>query len=207
MAEVAEQLFTPEIVENALTYQSYRSLIDELLEEGKVTGDRQSEALAEYTKMNVHRMNRLDKRTELQESLKETLRDLDTEMTWLVLTEGWCGDAAQSLPVIAKIANESPNIELGLLLRHQYEAIMDHYETDGARSIPKLIALEPETLSELGSWGPRPEEAQRLVYDKWMDSYSRKEWARKLHKWYADNGTQDIQEEFEVLIERWKREM
>lgn len=204
MAEVAEQLFTPEIVENALSYKAYRTLIDELLEDGKVTGDKQSEALAEYTKMNVHRMNRLDKRTELNDSLKQKLEALDTEMIWLVLTEGWCGDAAQNVPVINKIAEESPNIELGFLLRHQYEAIMDQYETNGARSIPKLIALDAENLKELGTWGPRPAEAQRLVYEEWIDNLPRKEWAEKLHKWYAENGTQDIQEEFEELITEWE---
>lgn len=203
MAETSEQLFTPETVENALIYQEYRTLIDDLLEEGKVTGDKQSEALVEYTKMNVHRMNRIDKRTELNDSLKQKLKDLDREMVWLVLTEGWCGDAAQNVPAINRIAEESDKIQLGFLLRHEHEEIMDHYETNGARSIPKLIALDAETLDELGTWGPRPREAQRLVYEEWIDNLSRKEWAEKLHKWYADNKTRDLQEEFEELITDW----
>lgn len=203
MPETAEQLFTPEIVKNALSYNEYRTLIDDLLEEGKVTGEKQSEGLTKYTKINVHRMNRLDKRTELNDSLKQKLNDLDREMVWLVLTEGWCGDAAQNVPVINKIAEESDNIELGFILRHQHEDIMDAYQTNGARSIPKLIALDADTLEELGTWGPRPAEAQRLVYDEWIDNLPRKEWAEKLHKWYAENGTQDIQQEFEELISTW----
>ncbi|MDX1637867.1 MAG: thioredoxin family protein [Balneolaceae bacterium] len=204
MAQTAEQLITPDIVENALNYDQYRKLIDDLLEEDKVTGENQSEALTEYTKMNVHRMNRLDKRTEIRESLKKTLKELDRDMIWLVLTEGWCGDAAQNVPVINKMAEQSERVDLRFILRHRHEDIMDEYETNGARSIPKLIALDVETLEELGSWGPRPEEAQHLVYDEWIDNYPRKEWAKKLHKWYAENRTEDIQKEFESLVCKWQ---
>lgn len=205
MAEIATQLFTPDIINDALTYHEYRSLIDELLENNQVTGKKQSQGLVEYTEMNVHRMNRLDKRTELNDSLKEALKGIDNNMIWMVLTEGWCGDAAQNLPVINKMAEESPKVELRFILRHEHEKIMDEYETNGARSIPKLIALDAESLEELGSWGPRPEEAQRLVYKEWIDNYPRKEWAEKLHKWYADSKTQDLQEEFEELVKQWDK--
>lgn len=204
MSETATQLFTPSLIENALTYNEYRNLIYDLLKKGKVTGERQSEGLAEYTRMNVHRMNRLNKHTDLIESLKQILSDLDREMVWVVLTEGWCGDAAQNVPVINKIAEASENIELGFILRHDHEEIMDQYETNGARAIPKLIALDTDTLEEIGTWGPRPGEAQRLVYEEWIDDYPKKKWSRKLHKWYAENKTRNLQEEFESLLKKWQ---
>ncbi|MDX1617798.1 MAG: thioredoxin family protein, partial [Balneolaceae bacterium] len=193
---------TPEIIENAMSYEEYRQLIDDLLEEGKTTGEKQSEGRTRYTRMNVQRMNRLDKTTELSETLLETLDDLDSEWIWLVLTEGWCGDAAQNVPVIHKIAEASPDITLRFILRDEHPEIMDEYLTDGTRSIPKLIALEADTLEEIGTWGPRPESAQNLVQE-WKENYSKKEWAEKLHKWYAENKTRDIQSEFESLIEEW----
>ena len=39
--------------------------------------------------------------------LLNRLKKIDKPITWLVLTEGWCGDAAQTLPIINKIAKES----------------------------------------------------------------------------------------------------
>lgn len=202
---VQESVITPDVIKNAMSYDEYRQLINELLEEGKTTGPRQSEGLTRYTRMNVHRMNRLDKTTELKQGLKEKLEDLDREWTWLVLTEGWCGDAAQNVPVFNKIAEASPKIRLRFILRDENPEIMDEYLTYGTRSIPKLIALDSDTLEELGTWGPRPAAAQHLV-QKWKDQFSKKEWAEKLHKWYADNGTQRIQSEFEELIEEWKEQ-
>lgn len=71
-------------------------------------------------------------------------------------------------------------------------------------SNPKLVCLEAETMEEIGSWGPRPGEAQVKAIP-WKDDpeISTKEWAERLHKWYADNRTEDIQAEFKELIEQW----
>ena len=70
-------LITDEVIENAYSYEEYRKMIDDLLEEEKTTGDNHSEAMIHYTNMNVHRMNRLDKRAELSDSLKQELDDID----------------------------------------------------------------------------------------------------------------------------------
>ncbi len=154
--------------------------------------------------MNVHRMNRLDKQTVLKPKLKEALKSVDQKWIWLVLTEAWCGDAAQNIPVIAKMADQNDQIDLKLILRDKHLDIMDQYLTNGGRSIPKLICLDAEILDEIGSWGPRPEEVQEKAM-KWKNDseISNKEWGKKLHKWYADNGTEDIQAEFAELINEW----
>ncbi len=204
MSETAEQLITPTIIEQAMSYEEYRTMIDNLLSENKTTGSNHSEGMVKYTKMNVHRMNRLDKQTSLKAELKEALESVEQQWIWLVLTEAWCGDAAQNIPVIAKMSNQNDHIDLKLILRDEHLDIMDQYLTNGGRSIPKLICLDAETLEEIGSWGPRPEEAQEKAM-KWKNDseISNKEWGEKLHKWYADNGTEDIQAEFTELINEW----
>ncbi|GAA5521587.1 thioredoxin family protein [Aliifodinibius salicampi] len=204
MSETAEQLITPTIIEQAMSYEEYRTMIDNLLNENKTTGSNHSEGMVKYTKMNVHRMNRLDKQTLLKAELGEALESVEQQWIWLVLTEAWCGDAAQNIPVIAKMADQTDNIELKLILRDEHLDIMDQYLTNGGRSIPKLICLDAETLEEIGSWGPRPKEAQEKAM-KWKNDseISNKEWGEKLHKWYADNRTEDIQEEFVQLIKEW----
>ncbi len=59
---------------NAMDYTGYRKLVDDLLLEGKVTGPQQSESLAHYTKLNVQRMQRIDKTVQLLPEAVATLR-------------------------------------------------------------------------------------------------------------------------------------
>lgn len=199
-----EQVITDDIIQDAIDYRTYRSMIDDLLKEGKTTGPKQSESLTEYTKMNVHRMKRLDKQVQLRDSLKHKLQQVEEPLVWVVLTEGWCGDAAQNLPVLAKMADASKNVELKLLLRDENLDVMDEYLTNGGRSIPKLICLEGQQLEEKGTWGPRPEKLQKAAMG-WKEDpeISTKEWAERVHKWYAVDKATEIQNEFEELIDQW----
>ncbi|HKL19106.1 MAG TPA: thioredoxin family protein [Halalkalibaculum sp.] len=204
MDTTTEKHITRELIEEAFTYRQYRELIDKLLERGRTTGDKDSEEIIHYTRMNVQRMKRQDKQISLNESLKEKLENLGSNWIWLVITEGWCGDAAQNIPAINKMAEAAPNIELKFILRDEHPEIMDQYLTDGSRSIPKLVCLDAESLEEIGTWGPRPAVIQEKAM-QWKDDpeISKEEWAEKLHKWYADNKTEEQQKEFEQLIEEW----
>ena len=204
MDTTTEKYITRELIEEAFTYNQYRELIDKLLERGRTTGDKDSEEIIHYTRMNVQRMKRQDKQISLNESLKEKLENLGSNWIWLVITEGWCGDAAQNIPVINKMAEAAPNIELKFILRDEHPEIMDQYLTDGSRSIPKLVCLDAESLEEIGTWGPRPAVIQEKAM-QWKEDpeISKEEWAEKLHKWYADNKTEEQQKEFEQLIEEW----
>jgi hypothetical protein len=205
MSKIGEQVITPEVINNAMDYGEYRHMINELLEQNKTTGTNHSEQMVEYTRMNVHRMNRIDKQLELSDELVGQLKQVEEKWIWLVLTEAWCGDAAQNIPVIVKMANQNDNIDLRFILRDENLEIMDEYLTNGGRSIPKLICLDAEMLEEKGTWGPRPEEAQQKAME-WKEdpNISKKEWAEKLHKWYADNRASDIQDEFKGLVSDWK---
>ncbi len=204
MNTTTENYITQELINEAFTYRQYRELIDKLLERGLTTGGKDSEEIIHYTRMNVQRMNRLDKQISLKESLKEKLENLESEWIWLVITEGWCGDAAQNIPAIHKMAEVTPNIELKMILRDENPEIMDQYLTGGSRSIPKLVCLDAESLEEIGTWGPRPQTVQEKAM-QWKDDpeISKEEWAEKLHKWYAENKTEEQQEEFEQLMDEW----
>jgi hypothetical protein len=201
-----EQVITPEVINEAMDYDEYRQMINSLLEQGKTTGTNHSDAMLHYTKMNVQRMKRIDKRAKLTDSLIEQLDELDRPLIWLVITEAWCGDAAQNVPVIAKMAAQNDNIDLKFILRDQNLEIMDNYLTNGGRSIPKLVCLDADTLDELGTWGPRPEVAQQMAM-KWKEDpeVSKEDWAKNLHKWYARNRTKELQAEFEELISDWQK--
>ena len=116
-----------EYIEKAMIYAEYVYLIDGLLADGKTTGPNQSEAMFGYGKINRQRMHRLQKTVDLSEGVRAAAKLLDRKLIWLILTEGWCGDAAQNIPVIEKIAPESVNIETRYLLRDENLELMDRF--------------------------------------------------------------------------------
>lgn len=193
-------------LDNAMTYPAYRSMISEGLASGKTTGENQGEAMLEYTKMNETRMNRLDKTTKLMEEVERELQAIQQPLTWLALTEAWCGDAAQVLPVVNKMAQASEHISFKLILRDEHPDIMNAFLTNGGKSIPKIIVLDAQTRNVLGSWGPRPAEVQQMVMetkeelanmtDKAAKQQRYQELVTKAQKWYARDKTRRIQQEF-----------
>lgn len=201
----AKTPITQEHLSKAISYMQYLEMIDRLLVEGKTTGDNHSEEMVEYTRMNMHRMYRMEKTAVLDDEIVQLLLSVENKMTWVLLTEAWCGDAAQNIPAISKIADASPLIEVKLLLRDEHPEIMDAYLTNGTRSIPKLIALDTETMEVLGTWGPRPETAQQLVQEAKASNLPFKEMAEKLHGWYAKDRSRTLQQEFKCLLQSWAK--
>lgn len=206
MTEVKAAPITREILDKAYSYSQYRDMIDNLMAEDKTTGENHSEAMLHYTKMNTYRMKRLDKTTELLPELEERLKQVERPMIWLVLTEAWCGDAAQIIPVLQKMADQTEHIELKLILRDQNLEIMDEFLTNGrSRSIPKLVVLDAESLDVLGDWGPRPTEVQEM-YDDWRenDGEDYREISEALQKWYANDKTKTTQAELLPYLDKWE---
>lgn len=192
-------------VETAMTFAEYLKLIDELLLEGKTTGPNQSEIWFNYGKLNRQRMKRLEKTAVLNESLKEKVRNIKRPMIWLILTEGWCGDAAQNIPVIEKIAAENPLIRTRYLLRDENPELMDKYLTDGGRAIPKVIFLDAETLEEIGSWGSRPQAIQKYFLELKATGMEKASIMEHLQRRYNADKEQSIQADFMELLDKFSR--
>lgn len=147
------------------SYTDYRNQIKALLNEGKSTGNEQSEALTHYSELNETRMNRLEKTIVIADENVQKLQRLQKEYIWLVISEGWCGDAAQLLPVIYKMEQFSEKIDLRIVFRDENDDLMNLFLTNGTKSIPKLIILDKNTLEVLGDFGPRPIGATQLILD------------------------------------------
>jgi len=150
-------------IKSSYSYQEYKQLVSDLLKEGKSTGTEQSEALTNYSMLNDRRMKRLDKTLKIEDSIKEKFSDIDSNITWLVLSEGWCGDAAQSLPVINKLAELNESIDLRIASRDEHDELMSNFLTNGGKAIPKLIAYDSTNKKVINSWGPRPTVATKAV--------------------------------------------
>lgn len=201
--EIHASPITSEIIENALDYGQYRQMIDTLLAADLTTGPNQTEALLQHSRMNVQRMNRIDKHIALLPALAEIITNNQRPMIWLVLTEAWCGDAAQNLPVFAKMAALQPNIQLKFILRDENPAIMDQFLTRSTRSIPKVIALDAINLAVLGHWGPRPAEADIMVQSLKASGMAHDDYVLEVHKWYGSNKTLALQNELIAQIPAW----
>lgn len=156
--------------------------------------------LFEYTKLNIHRMKRILKTYRPSEEIAEKVKTISREMTWMVITEDWCGDSAQNLPYIYKIAELNDKIKLIILERDSNLEIMDQYLTSGARSIPKLICFD-DREHEIFRWGARPRGAAELMKNLKAEGMEKDKMIEKLHLWYANNKGKEIEAEFSELID------
>ena len=187
---------------NCYSYLKYRTVISELLAQGRVSGNNQSEDLLIYTHLNEARMNRLDKKIVVTEEHIQKLLGLKKQYIWLVLSEGWCGDAAQLLPIMNKMANFSQHIDLKIVFRDDNEALMNQFLTNGNKAIPKLIVLDTTFEKVLGSWGARPKGAAQLIKSYKQQYGVIDETAKKeLQLWYLhDKGLSTQSEIVELML-------
>ena len=147
-------------------------------------------------------MNRLDKTLMVPENVANQLKNLKKEYTWLVLTEGWCGDAAQINPILFKMASVTDKIELRFVFRDENDGLMNCFLTNGSRSIPKVIILDKEHNELKTSWGPRPEGATHLI-KSYKEQYGVVDETAKteLQLWYLhDKGLTTMQEVTNIMV-------
>jgi len=189
---------TLKAVDSSISYASYRSMIDELLAQDKTTGLIQTEEFIHYTKMNEVRMSRLDKTTKLLTESEELAAEIVNPITILVITEAWCGDAAQVIPVVEQMLGTHEQVSTKYVLRDEHLDLIDAHLTSGGRSIPKFIFIDESVGKVLGEWGPRPKEVQDLVEARksMVEPTPYSEFSVVVQKWYAQDKTKGIQLEF-----------
>ncbi|MCX7547026.1 thioredoxin family protein [Xanthomarina sp. F1114] len=194
-----------QIIKDSLTksmsYQAYRELMGQMVENQSTTGNDKSEDMVEYTKLNEQRMKRWDKTLKVSDNTKKDLANIDTKQTWLVLAESWCGDAAHVIPVFNKLAELNENINLKLVLRDDNDALMNQFLTNGGKSIPKLIIIDDATNKVISSFGPRPAEATKLVVDyKAKHGEITPEIKEELQQWYNKDKGQSVMSDLMSLL-------
>jgi Thioredoxin len=187
-------------LQNSHSYTEYRNIVSKLISEGKSTGKEQSADLLHYSELNEVRMKRLEKTLKLDPEVEKTLQNLKSNQTWLVISEGWCGDAAQILPIIKLMSEASENIGLKIVLRDENEELIHLFLTNGAKSIPKLLVLD-ESFNLINHWGPRPEGAKNLIIEYKANHGIVDEAAKTaLQKWYLeDKGISTMKEIVGIL--------
>jgi len=182
---MAHSFFEKRIPHNGYTYSNYSKLLEDKgknLEDNSVTANGEPD----FTKINIQRSARIDKTYKPSAEITETVSNLTKPQLWMVISETWCGDSAQNVPYLAKIASLNAKIDFRVLLRDENLEIMDLYLTNGTRSIPLLVAFDEEG-NELFKWGPRPKEAAELVKNAKAAGDPKPVFLEKLHLWYGKN--------------------
>lgn len=198
---MADHPITQEILDKAYSYADFNTLVERLFGEGNTTNGNVSGTYLEYTKLNLQRTQRIDKKGKLTTEALNAMAEVSEKLIWVVITEGWCGDSAQSLPYINLMATASENIDLKILLRDEYPEVMDAFLTNGSKSIPKLVMLDPKTLEVRGEWGPRPAVIQDIYLAERKDpEIGPAEASKNLHLWYARNKGVEVQKEISEIL-------
>jgi hypothetical protein len=153
----------------------------------------------DYRKINFQRSSRLEKTFEPTDETKEVFSVINKPQQWIVISETWCGDSAQNLPVLAKLTQLNDKIDLKILLRDSNLDYMNLYLTNGGRAIPKLIVYD-ENNEELFQWGPRPVDAQNLFTKLKDEGMEKSEINKELHLWYGRNRGKEVEREIMELI-------
>jgi hypothetical protein len=149
-------------------------------------------------------MNRLEKTLKIAPENIERLKALKHDYIWLVISEGWCGDAAQLLPLFEKMVEESDGkLEMKIVLRDENEDLMNLFLTNKGKAIPKLIVIHKETGGALAHWGPRPKGAADLISNYKKEHGAIDEQAKTdLQLWYLhDKGMSSQQEIMGMMLD------
>ncbi len=197
----SQDLFTSELLAQAMTYDGYMKLSELLVSEERTSGPNQSAPYVHYTKLNLQRMKRLNKTVEIPAHLVELMQQKANNWRWITITEPWCGDAAQCVPVIEKLALTVGGIQTYYILRDEHLEIMDAYLTNGGRAIPKLICLD-ENGAEVFTWGPRPAVIQDVMNQLKADGVTEiAEIVEAIQKAYNADHQAGMYTEFETLLQ------
>ena len=164
---------------------------------GKLSNEEKE--LLDYKKLNMQRSSRIERTYDVSGELESLIKNIKDKQIWMVITEGWCGDSAQILPYIVKMAEVNSNIDLRILLRDSNPDIMELYLTNGTKSIPRLVVFDTEG-NELFTWGPRPKVLQSLIHQWKIEGIVRPELYEKLHLWYSRDKGKEIEAEFTEIL-------
>lgn len=192
----------PEYFEKGIGYTEYLGAFEQAVAGKRTSGPIQTEEMAHYTELNLTRMKRIYKHGEIQAGLQVALQGLNRSIRVICLTEFWCGDAAQSVPLIQRMAESSSRLEIRYLFRDENTELMDRYLTNGGRSIPKYIFFDAGTGQELAHWGPRPVPVQQLMLDMKARQVDKEEIMEAVVRWYNQDKTLTLQTEWKALLEQ-----
>jgi len=191
----AEQLAT------GLPYPAYRQHIAEALATSQP--DEKLAKMLPYYRQAVDRMDAITPTVTLLPELQAALGHLSGQYLWVIITEGWCGDASHTVPIIEAVAQASGgHLTTRYFLRDSHPDLIDRYLTNGGRAIPIAVVLHADTLTEAGVWGPRPAPLQAIHQELKAKEAPFKEVITTVNNWYDADASRTTQQELLALVKQ-----
>ncbi|MFM2155372.1 MAG: hypothetical protein RL516_121 [Bacteroidota bacterium] len=186
------------MMDKGMSYIEYLRSIEDLVATQTTSGHDVTTERVEYTKLNLHRMKRLN-----DAKFENTSILLKTPIAAAIITEAWCGDSAQNIPWLEHFFNScSPIITSNYFYRDEHPELMNQFLTNGSRSIPKCIFYNQQSGEVLGTWGPRPDEIKNWLAKLRTENpdMPKHDWEIELHKYYTKNNGAAIKSDLNELI-------
>ncbi len=147
-----------------------------------------------------------DRRVDLTVVAQNRLENLPGARRVLMLSEDWCGDAARSLPALAKAFAATPHVEFRVLGTDEHPEPLSRNLTHGGGAIP-LVLIQDEHGQHLGMWGPRPAALQTLVRARKLElgaatSETMATWYAPILGWYGKDKGRTTIDEVLMILER-----
>ncbi|HFK5596116.1 thioredoxin family protein [Elizabethkingia anophelis] len=181
--------------DEAVAYNEYLRHAGEILGNPR---NQQDVDYLEYYKLGIQRMNRMSEKYLPNEKQVETLAQKNFRGRILIISEAWCGDASQAIPVVVKFFEQ---YEVRITYRDQEPSLIDDFLTNGGKSIPIILFLD-ENFNVIGQWGPRPAHGKELLNKHKNDpeNYTKDDFYHELQVYYARNKGYDTIEELLEII-------
>lgn len=182
-----------------VTWTEYLERFEDILNSTHHPEPYDKPAYLDYLKLNRSRQNRWLKTAQISDQLKDLIQKISTPQQWIIITEPWCGDAAHSIPFLFLMSEENPLITLQFVWRDQPPFLIEHYLTNGGKSVPKLI-IRDKNNNDLATWGPRPIPCQAIYRELKENDAPFEEQKITLQNWYNTDKGKTIQKELIDLL-------
>jgi Thioredoxin len=155
--------------------------------------------LLERPKKNSPLWDALYKRAAVPILIRERADKLRRKWHLLVISEDWCGDSLNTLPVVARLTDAVSSIDMRIIGRDANPDLMNAHLTGGkSKSIPAIMVLDEDYI-EHGWWGPRPGPLQEWVTLHGL-AQPKDERYREIRAWYArDHGVAALTELLDII--------
>jgi hypothetical protein len=99
---------------------------------------------------------------QLTETDLETLGSIQNEIRILVIGTDRCGDSAGIIPILARMEDAGPKVQLSILDSDANARYHQQFKVNGKRKTPVVLFLN-KNLEELCRWVERPNAAYKVI--------------------------------------------
>lgn len=173
-----------------LNLSNYETLVNNVIIEHST--EMYEEKMHAYIKSNHQLDQDLQSDFSMNKKLFNALQKSNLTHIGLI-TEAWCMDACNILPLFRAIEIANNNVEVAIYLRDKSDDLMNLFLTNNSKSIPIVFGLDKDK-NEIFRWGPRSQNAMKVFLPLKDEPYSIK--SKALKDFYLEDKTQSIQEEW-----------